>query len=1582
MDVVIEGHGQEFKQHFQHMLEEINTLLEKEKDDTSAAWLKCLAESLLVYSHSHALLELPAEELLRLLRKFLKFLSLRETTTNVMPFATDDREQFYLLVNVPDVPFLVDSLSMLFSELNERATIISHPILSVERRDGKLVELRKGGGSGSHESVMLIEIDRPLHDDDALLEQVRQRLELVQNVGAIQSDLDDRLNAMRDVDDCHSQSSFIEWLRDGNFFCFSYAALDVQKRERGQALITYAVEPLGLPCKAIEKKEYRTGQAHKLTTNARLRLMRSDPILYEPLDYRSPLHRRDSLVYLGFRETLGKGHWREHAFIGLFSQASINALIVHVPPLREKVMRALQRQHIMENSYDYRKVIEIFNMFPKVELFFLEEKDLDLLVRSFVSLQRQQAVKVVVTRRLSLRDVTLLVIMPRSFYNIDTTRRLESYLGRYLKAESVDSRVVHFYSEYLSMHFRVVPQSNKVKIDIDAMERIMTELARPWEDRLLQQLCRKFDGERANQLWPVYSEGFSQEYKAMTHPRFAIRDVAAIEAILVDGVERFDLWGPFQNQDEYFRLQFYSLRESYLNELMPFLENLGLTVVGEFDTNVEVGGTVAYIKSFNVRNGNPTTKPLTDIRDVLIEVLTALRKGDVENDYLNHLIILAGLDWKQIDVFRAYRNYYFQIGNPFTKSRVAYALINNPRVAELLYRYFEARFQPNPAWTDALRREEEALMPVRMELAEALNSVDDINEDRILRSLFNLIDSTIRTNFFLRCADEDYFLSFKISAIGIIEMPFPRPLYETYVHSATMEGIHLRGGRVARGGIRWSDRPDDFRTEVLGLMKTQMTKNALIVPVGSKGGFVVKTPFETREEGAELSRQAYITLMRGLLDLVDNRVEGQIVHPEGIVVHDDPDPYLVVAADKGTAHLPDTANGVSIDYGFWLNDAFASGGSHGYDHKKLGITARGAWECVKRHFREMGKDIQNEDFTTVGIGDMSGDVFGNGMLLSKHTRLLAAFDHRHIFLDPNPSAAESWKERKRLFNLPRSCWADYNPDLISAGGGVWPRTDKDIPLSPEVKKMFGMRHSSIDGEGLIQRILTADVELLWNGGVGTYVKASAESQEDAGDKSNDAVRVNVPQIRARVIGEGGNLGFTQKARIEYALGGGRINTDAIDNSAGVDTSDHEVNLKIFMQTLHELGVVKTERTRNKVLMEMQDEVCQMVLHNNYTQSLCLSLDQLRCQADADPFIDLSDRLVNAGLLDLQGEFLPGRKELQARDQVYVRSELAILMSYSKMHLFEALLNSDLPDLDDAYEILKNYFPGLIGKRYGRYIEKHPLHREIVATMITNHVVDHSGCAFLNKLTRQTGATMVQGVKAYLVFDKVLGGPAVRAQAFAADNKLACDRQYAILLKLEDALAGLCAQAVDLDLPIDLDESCVADYREKLAQHCTHLRTLINKEDWKVCENAAKSLKTEGFAEDQANRISRLHNLGGFLPAVHISSSTDASLQDVIGVLNGLHVRLHFDYLLDALSEVVTRNRWERMAQTSLRGALQQQVVRLAGTIVAKGQSLEGFLAERRRRFDFYLEMVNSLRSAGSPGISAFTVLLHAMEGID
>jgi glutamate dehydrogenase len=1582
MDLVIKERGKIFGKAHHARIAELRQHLATVTSREDAEALLVLADALLVYSHSHVLLKLTGSELLEWLKDFLDFLRHRDEEVKVAAYLPETSGSSFLLVNTPDVPYLVDSLKTILQQLPQRALIISHPIFSVQRRDGSLFSLRDKSDGGPYESFMLVQFEGVRDLETATIEEdVRRILAVAQTVGRERRNLEQKLGSLKALAETKDQGDFVTWLLKGNFICFGYAAVEITGSDQAALKSRLAGPPLGWLPQTLFNRSKGAASALQLTAGAKRLLARKNPLVVDVLDEQSPLYQKDNLIYLGFREQ-GKGDRRiEHLFVGLFSQNSINELAVNVEPLRDKLLATLKRQRIQDDSYDYRKVVEIFNTFPKIEMVVLSEEELDRLVQSFVSLQRQQSVKLVVTRSLSLRGITLLIIMPRDYYSRDSIRRMESYLGRFLSAEHVASRVIHFYSEYVSLHFRVVPHGEQVRIDIDALEKVLTDLTRPWDEKLRLLLMRGGKGSKGMSLWRRYVNAFPNEYKDLIHPRFAVRDVRAIEQVLKSGEEGFDLWGPFQESQEFYRLQFYSLKQSCLNELMPFLENLNLAVVDEVDFNLEIDERAVYVKSFSVRNIQAEAKPLASQRDNLLDILKGLRNGTIEDDYLNRLMVLTGLDWKEIDVFRAYRNYYFQLGNPFTKRRAAFALINNPQAALLLYRYFEARFQPNPDWQDPIMREEQAIMPIRMELSQTLDRISDINEDRILRSLFNLIDSTIRTNFFLRRNDPDYFLSLKISAIGIIDMPFPRPMFETYVHSASMEGIHLRGGKVARGGIRWSDRPDDFRTEVLGLMKTQMTKNALIVPVGSKGGFVVKTPYVTREEGGELSRKAYITLMRGLLDLVDNRVAGQIERPKGVVVYDDADPYLVVAADKGTAHLPDTANSVSLAYRFWLGDAFASGGSVGYDHKKLGITARGAWECVKRHFRELGKDIQNEDFTVVGIGDMSGDVFGNGMLLSKHIRLLAVFNHLHIFLDPDPDPARSWQERKRLFDMPRSNWSDYDPDLISEGGGVWERASKEIPLSPAVQKWLGVRHATMEGEELIRRMLVAEVDLLWNGGIGTYVKSTQEKNADVGDRANDNVRVSASQVKAKVIGEGGNLGLTQAARIEYAMAGGLINTDAIDNSAGVDTSDHEVNLKIFFQHLRETGVIKTERTRNRQLQEIENDVCEQVLANNYTQSLCLSLDLLRCQQDSEPFIDLAERLANAGLLDRQGEALPSRKELTSRGQGYQRPELSILLAYSKMQLFQALLESSLPDQESAQVFLQHYFPEKMQKRYSAQILSHPLRREIIATMITNRVVDHAGCAFLNSLVRQVGANLVEGVTAYLVFDQVLNGTAVRQLVMAADNKMPADRQYEILLDLEKALEGLCRQAIEQGLTIRLDKECVNNYRQRLTTFRNHLEELLPAVEWQLCKEGSAELVGEGFPAEMAIEMASYQYLLGFLPAVHIAEAIGADLLTVTTAMGETRLRLKMPQVMASLHEYTTHDRWDKMALSGLRGAFIKQVVKLTSMIVAEGRGTSAFLAARRQRLDYYLGLLETLRSSTPTSTSPYIVLLRALEAI-
>jgi glutamate dehydrogenase len=1516
------------------------------------------------------------------LSAFLDFMETRRGASAVRLLPVGQRGRVFLLTNTPDATYLFDSIQSVLSSSGLPFQVVAHPILKVRRRSGKIVELDSLAGKGPRESLIVIELVKVPEDPAAFELMVGSALEAVLQVHRHQPVLDRRLKEMERIAPPGSYRGFCHWLRRGNFLPFAYRCLQLA---RGDGRITAReVENsrAGLAPFPEEPDFQDTHVADALETVLRERLLRQNDVVVEAIDRPSPLLRAEPLVYLGFREPVAEGVWREHSFLGLFSEQSIDEPTASIPWLRARVEASLDTLAIPKGCHDYRKTVEILNTFPKVELFFMEPEVLLETIRSLTLLYRHGAVKVVAVRSQAMHGLTLLVIMPKDFYSDEKRPRMERYLGRHFLSPTVSTRIIHISAEYLSLHVSLRPNKEFVRLNTERLERGLTRICRPWQSTLRLLLDRTFGEGQGLILWRQYAESFSREYRSLIHPRFAVRDIVNLEKSLTSSGEIFDLWGPFDRHEPYFRLQFYSCRESYLNELMPLLENLNLNVIDEVDFAVRISRQPMFIKSFAVRAVAGADK-LTSLRQQLLEALARLRTGEAENDYLNRLMVLTGLSWQEIDVFRGYRNYYFQLGSPFTKKRVAYALINNPQVALLLYRYFEGRFRPEPRWQDPLQREVEALSPIRQMLIEMLETVADINEDRILRILFNLIDSTVRTNYFQRRGRDANFFSFKISAIGIIDMPAPRPLFEIYVHSASMEGIHLRGGKVARGGIRWSDRPDDFRTEILSLMKTQMSKNALIVPVGSKGGFVVKTPYQGRDEGAALARAAYQTLMRGLLDLTDNRLGDKVARPPEVVSYDDEDPYLVVAADKGTAHLSDTANAISAEYGFWLGDAFASGGSRGYDHKALGITARGAWECVKRHFREIGQDIQREPFSVVGIGDMSGDVFGNGMLLSRQIRLLAAFDHRHIFLDPDPDPETSWQERKRLFELPRSSWEDYDQNLISEGGGVYPRDAKDIPLSEPLRRWLGVRHESMDGLGLVRLLLTAEADLLWNGGIGTYVKAGTEKHEDAGDRANDNVRVDAGQLRARVVGEGGNLGFTQRARIDYALAGGRINTDAVDNSGGVDCSDHEVNLKIFMQHLSEKGVVASLAERDQLLSEVTDEVCAAVLANNYGQSLCLSLDQLRCAEDVETYLDLADRLVAAGLLDRQGEFLPTAREVLARQgRAFFRPELAILMAYSKMQIYESLLDSDLPGSSWVSEYLQAYFPTAIRDRFAGYLQGHPLAREITATMITNALVNQAGSPFVQHLGRQFGATTARIVTVYLFFDRVVGGSELRRQLFALDNHLPAGQQYQLLLRLEEALSLFSSWALEHGLEVAPEPSKLAVLRDQLQMFINNMGGVLAEAEWRACQDFTRALVESGLPVEIAGIFSVLPLLEDFLPVVSLAAETGSDFYSVARTFHELREYLGIGRIVDQMEAVQVHDRWDRQTRQMLAGDFASLHLRLAGALLRESAgNLEAFFAGKRQKMQIYRAHAERMRGYAPVNFHPFVMLARALESL-
>jgi glutamate dehydrogenase len=1071
------------------------------------------------------------------------------------------------------------------------------------------------------------------------------------------------------------------------------------------------------------------------------------------------------------------------------------------------------------------------------------------------------------------------------------------------------------------------------------MDAQLNKFTKSWSVSFQQIAERAFGKETGKQLWQKYQSAFPIGYQAQVSPRYALKDILHLERLTTQNNQSISLLKPYKEIDQY-RLHFYSQKKRFLDEYIPVLENMHLRVMDQVQFPITVDGATQFIRSFTIQTATSQCAPLRSVNIQLLKTIQVILDGKSENDTLNKLLVLTGMNWQEIDVLRAYRNYYLQLGHRTTRDTVHHALINNPRVALCLFNYFEARFRPNPEWDDPALREEQALFSLRLQLLESMASVSDINDDRILRTLFNLIDATMRCNFHLRRSQGDYFVAFKINSLGVIDMPSPKPQNEIYVHAVDMEGIHLRGGKVSRGGIRWSDRPDDFRTEILGLMQTQISKNALIIPTGAKGGFVLKknglkfsTPASsqgTRDAG----KKAYITLIRGLLDLTDNYSDNKVVRLPYIVSYDDPDPYLVVAADKGTATFSDIANAVSADYQFWLGDAFASGGSLGFDHKALGITARGAWECVQRHFHELGKDIQNEAFTVVGIGSMDGDVFGNGMLLSPCIRLLAAFSGQHIFIDPNPSNSNvPFNERKRLFELPGSSWNDYDRTLISKGGGVYFRSDKDIPVSSELKKWLGIHYRSLDGESLIRYLLTAQVELLWLGGIGTYIKASTEKHEEVGDRSNDNVRVDATNLVARVVGEGANLGFTQKARIEYSLHGGRINTDAVDNSAGVDTSDHEVNLKILLTGLQKKNSVADYQP---LFISMTDEVCQQVLANNYAQSLCLSLDQLRSADNSAVFLQLAEHLEAVGFFDRVVESFPPTKAILSRPgQIITRPELAVLMASSKMYLTQQIENQAALLHDECCECyLRSYFPVQIVEQYADYLSAHPLASEIKATIVSNKIINQAGCSFLSLDSDNENANILDHVGCYLTFDRVLDGDALRQAIYSLDNKMTANKQYRLLLQLEKTLAGFCRWALWHGKKLRPDAQTINCYSRYL-QDFEHY---FNQEDSVFVKQQLELYLPDGVPEELAQKMVFISSLNDFPFIVSLSAETATDFVTVFKLFNEITHYLGLYEIYEQLAKLPPHDYWEQKVSTDLQADIKRIIGLLINNILSSKSS--------------------------------------------
>jgi glutamate dehydrogenase len=1512
-----------------------------------------------------------------------------------------------------DMPFLVDSVSAELRRLDAEVELLVHPIVHVERdAAGRLLELREPG-EGLAESVMHVRVSA---QPAARHEAIRTRVEAV--LEDVRAAVDDWNTIRKRCWDLVAELektppplprreiaegiAFLEWLVDNHFTFLGYREYSFEGE--GEAAVARVLPETGLGILRNEAFPIFEGLRNLGTLPADVRHFLRQPalLLITKANRLSTVHRAVPMDAIAVKCFDPKGNVTgERIFVGLFTASAYSRSPRTIPILRQKVESSLDRAGFPSDSHDGKALTNVLETYPRDELFQIAEDELFRIAMGILPLQQRPRIALFVRRDPFERFVSCLVFVPRDRYDTDLRLAFQAILARAYRGK-VTGHHTHLTDEALArLHFHVATTPGRIpNVDPEDVERQLQDAARSWGERLGEALVEKHGEEEGLRLARRYGKAFPAAYQERFGGAGAVFDVELLERALATGNLAFDLYRPPEAGPGEIALKIYGSGGTVpLSDILPMLENMGLKVMEEMPYDVRPSESIEVsIRDFRLmmeaitEDGTPVD--LAQVKAPFEEVFGRVWLGEMENDGFNRLVLQAGLVGREVTVLRAYCKYLRQARITFSQAYMERTLARNPEITRRLVDLFLTLFDPARQTPQDTATERAATLV--SEIGSLLDQVKNVDEDRILRRYLNLVEATLRTNFFQKDAAGNLksYLSLKLDSQRIEELPLPRPFREIFVFSTRVEAIHLRGGRVARGGIRWSGRPEDFRTEVLGLMKAQMVKNAVIVPVGSKGGFVVKRPpagaAVSREELLKEGIECYKTLMRGLLDVTDNLRGSEVVPPPDVVRRDDDDPYLVVAADKGTATFSDIANGVAAEYGFWLDDAFASGGSSGYDHKRMAITSRGVWESVKRHFRELGKDTQAQDFTVVGVGDMSGDVFGNGMLMSPHIRLLAAFDHRHVFIDPDPDAARSYDERKRLFQLPRSSWADYDRALISEGGGVFERGAKSIPVSPQMAQVFGIPGEPVSPAALIQTLLKAEVELLWFGGIGTYVKARTESHADVGDRANDALRVDAADLRAKVIGEGANLGMTQRSRAEYALRGGRLNTDFIDNSAGVDCSDHEVNIKILLGEVERSGKLSRPQ-RDELLREMTDEVAALVLRDNYLQTQALSVTQAVSAHLLERLARFVKELERGGRLNRAIEFLPDDETIAARARQglgLVRPELCVLLSYSKMALYEEILPSDLPDDPHLQEDLKLYFPTPLRKKYEKAIGRHRLSREIIATAVTNSIVNRAGVTFVHEVKEKTGLSAAEMARAYVVTREVFALRELWAAIEALDNKVPAALQAQMLLECGRLIQRSTVWFLtECRQPLDIGGQ-IKTYCDRVRELAGQLGELIPEAERVHLKHQTSAWVAKGVPEELAQRISSLSWMLPLLDIVRISRVASVPLPEVGKTYFAIGARFGFDWLRRAAAGLPTDKVWDKLAVTAIMDDLFSQQGELTARVLAgvrKGGdanlAVDAWVEERRPLVTRTEQLLAELKSVGTPDLAMLAVANRQLKSI-
>ncbi len=1458
-----------------------------------------------------------AAEWLAEVERVFDFIRVRKEPVSVRVSNPDDSQGTVIEVNVEDSPFLLDSMTNEIAAHGLEVSRVTHPVIGAERDgDGRLISIGHARHARHKESVEYYELDRRLFEGDlgGLEKALRTVLTDVRRAVDDFHSIMDRINRMvelaRQATGFYPEAeigeaiAFLQWLRDNNFVFLGYREYRLVDLD-GQTAVQ-AVADTGLGILSGESRVAEPVPLDDLDPEIAARYAKGDLLVITKTNRVSTVHRRVKLDYIGIRVIGPSGNsFGEARLLGLFTSKALMERSSHTPILRRKLFDLVATEDLIEGSHDHKAAIQIFDGFSKHDLFTAPPKELRRQVMGLLAHQESRQVQLFVRRDLLERSVSILVAMPRDRFNAELRKSLQDlFMARY-HGLSVEYHLELGEGDQARVHFTVWVNGPIPEVDYETLEEEVLDLTRTWTDRLNERLEEDRSAAPLSEEW---GNRFPDYYRVSSTLEGAVEDARTLDNLAKSGrAFHVGIRNETDAGEDLTRILIYrSDGKQPLSELVPALEDLGLRVIEEVPTRLAGGGDY-FIHDFGVAGDDGQMLDLESCQQRVADSLTAVWAGEAESDDLNELVITAGLTHWEVSILRAYRVYWRRLALAFTIGYVNDVLNLFPNVARKLIELFRARFDPTQSAVDP--------QPLRDEIVAALDAIPSLDHDRILRSLYRLIEATLRTNAFLPGRVN---LSFKLNSAAVPDMPQPVPFAEIFVYGPRVEGVHLRGGPVARGGLRWSDRREDYRIEVLGLMKAQITKNAVIVPTGAKGGFVLRRPpIDAAQIPAEV-QAAYESYIHALLDVTDNLIDGKLVHPPGVRVHDGEDPYLVVAADRGTATFSDIANSIAAEYNFWLDDAFASGGSAGYDHKALGITARGAWESLRRHFLELGIDPFEQPFTAIGIGDMSGDVFGNGMLGSAQLKLIAAFDHRHIFIDPSPDPARSFEERKRLFNLPRSSWDDFDRAVISEGGGVFPRSLKKITLTPQAQKALGVTQAEWAPSQLLRATLMAPVDLFWNGGIGTYVKATEESHEEVGDRANDSIRVDGHELRCRVVVEGGNLGLTQAGRIEYALAGGKVNTDFIDNSGGVNCSDREVNLKILLRLAAERkGLTRAER--DELVAAAAPEVVARILYDNFQQAQMISQEEGAATRRVWAHEQLMVLLETEGILDRRLEGLPATEALAERGRLgrgLTRPEIAVLLVDAKRSIYESLVRSALVDDEYLVNDLSSYFPEEIASRYEDLLLDHPLRRELIATMVANDLVNSVGATFVSRMAARSGNSVAEIVKGYRIARDVSGAlprwEAVEALAGQVPNEL-----WLKLMTGADRIVASLTRRYLTRLPADTIGEAVAGDIAGFSDFEEALPDAGPKEWQQAHEKEEFDMAEAGVPPDLARRYAYRRQLVHAPDAILVANRFDREVKEVAEIMFGAGQAVGLDRLEAMASGYNFTDGWQRWALEAL-----------------------------------------------------------------